>query len=84
MPWEYPWVYNDLCESLQESLRSFPILCTVDVPQVALRTALFVSLHDSGSFPSGAGSEAYLQQAVWERDVSNMQRRVSTRRTLLL
>jgi len=48
------WDFGRLWE---ESLRSFPILCTVDVPQVALRTALFVSLHDSGSFPSGAGSD---------------------------
>eukprot|EP00439_Symbiodinium_sp_Y106_P046510 s2412_g5.t3 len=48
------WDFGRLWE---ESLRSFPILCAVDVPQVALRTALFVSLHDSGSFPSGAGSD---------------------------
>lgn len=42
---------------LEESLRSFPILCTVVVPQVAIRTAVFVALHDSAAFPSGAGSD---------------------------
>ena len=42
----------------QESVRSFPILCTVVVPQVAIRTAVFVALHDSAAFPSGAGSDA--------------------------
>lgn len=42
---------------LEESLRSFPILCTVEVPQVAVRTAIFVALHDSSAFPSGAGSD---------------------------
>lgn len=42
---------------LEESLRSFPILCTVEVPQVAVRTAIFVALHDSTAFPSGAGSD---------------------------
>ena len=56
----------------------------MDVPQVALRTALFVSLHDSGSFPSGAGSETCLRQKFWERDVNKMGMRVSTCRTLLL
>jgi hypothetical protein len=30
----------------------------VVVPQVAIRTAVFVALHDSAAFPSGAGSEA--------------------------
>lgn len=42
---------------LEESLRSFPILCSVVVPQVAIRTAVFVALHDSAAFPSGAGSD---------------------------
>lgn len=41
----------------EESLRSFPILCTVDVPQVAVRTFLFVCLHDSTAVPEGAGSD---------------------------
>lgn len=45
--------------SLQESLRSFPILCTVDVPQVAMRTAVFVALHDSAFVPGGPWSDPW-------------------------
>ncbi|CAJ1383522.1 unnamed protein product [Effrenium voratum] len=42
---------------LEESLRSFPIFCTVDVPQVALRTAVFVTLHDAHLFGTGASAD---------------------------
>lgn len=55
--------YSSRCSELdpyalwEESLRSFPILCTVDVPQVAMRTAVFVALHDSAFVPGGPWSD---------------------------
>jgi len=43
----------------EASLRSFPVLATVDVPQVGIRTGLFVALHDSNLY-NGPGSEILL------------------------
>jgi len=45
----------------EQSIKSWPLLAAVDVPQVALRTAIFVYLHDNPSIPSGtAGNDVLL------------------------